>query len=399
MANSSAKISTSQRMDKSTCFLVFSDDWGEHPSSCQHLFRYISEDHSTLWVNTIGMRSPKLNLTDLKKAWKKIRKMIGRKQKTQTHQQHIAVEVVSPFMLPYAQLTPVRMFNKWSVIFSVRRKLKQLGMGHPIFVATVPNACDYVGYFEEKKTVYYCVDDFAHWPGHDKGYITSLEASLCAKVDLFIATSQNLFDRLVKIGKPTHLLTHGVDVEHFSNLPEAEHGCLNNIPKPRVGYFGLIDERLDQELLLQVAKALSDVSFVLTGSVEVDCSKLQDLSNIHFTGPVAYKWLPSVLTGLDVCMLPYKLDELSQSINPLKLKEYMASGKPIICTSLPALLEMQQYIQLADNDAEWSRVIVALTSVTLNNHETFAVEAREQFIQAEAWHVKACEFSSMVGEL
>jgi glycosyltransferase involved in cell wall biosynthesis len=384
---------TNHQVNEPPNYLVFSDDWGEHPSSCQHLFKHIAKDHRTLWVNTIGMRSPQLTLTDLKKALKKVGKMISGDNTAGTSKVITPekLSVVQPFMLPYAHIGLVRRFNKWSVVWTVRRKLKQMGLQRPILVTTVPNACDYIGCFNEQKAVYYCVDDFAHWPGHDKDYITSLEDELCRKADIFVATSQKLYERLQKTGKPTHLLTHGVEVEHFSNLPAEEHPCLKDIPEPRVGYFGLIDERMDQILLYEVTRELPDVSFVLTGRVETDCSRLQEQKNVYFTGPVTYQELPAVLSGWDVCMLPYKVNELSKSINPLKLKEYLASGRPVVCTPLPALSDLAEYICFVSSEKEWRK---ALKDLMFKKSDSNHDKERGAFVLSEGWTYKAEQFLS-----
>jgi glycosyltransferase involved in cell wall biosynthesis len=390
---------TNHQVNEPPNYLVFSDDWGEHPSSCQHLFKHIAKDHQTLWVNTIGMRSPQLTLTDLKKALKKVGKMIsgdntGGTLKVITPEK---LSVVQPFMLPYAHIGLIRRFNKWSVVWTVRRKLKQMGLQQPVLVTTVPNACDYVGCFNEQKAVYYCVDDFAHWPGHDKDYITSLEDELCRKADIFVATSQKLYERLQKTGKPTHLLTHGVEVEHFSYLPAEEHPCLKDIPEPRVGYFGLIDERMDQNLLYEVARELPDVSFVLTGRVETDCSRLQEQKNVYFTGPVTYQELPAVLSGWDVCMLPYKVNELSMSINPLKLKEYLAAGKPVVSTPLPTVQSLGGYIRTAEGATQWVVALQALLDETAPaDGDESEGRKKEAFIQQEDWQMKAGDFLRMI---
>lgn len=370
-------------------FLVFSDDFGEHPSSCQHLFRHIAREHRVLWVNTIGMRAPRLSLLDARKALRKIRKMVPLDRFAHFPEyMPSAITVTQPCMLPYAHLPLIRRLNARSVIRTVRHELHRLGMHNPIFVTTVPNACDYVGAFGEQKVVYYCVDDFAHWPGLDSAYISRLDEKLIAKSDTLVATSEKLYDRLNQSGKSTHLLTHGVDVEHFSNLPEQEHPILQDIPRPRVGYFGLIDERTDQELVREVAQSLSHVSFVFTGKVETDVSLLTDLANVYFTGPVVYNDLPAVLAGWNICMLPYKVDAFSEHINPLKLKEYLAAGKQIICTPLPTAMKLNKYVKISSCRDEWVRNIQKILQKTKNIKCKKNNEEIKSFIETKDWCFK-----------
>lgn len=378
----------------SESFLVFSDDWGEHPSSCQHIFKHIVKDHKVLWVNTIGMRGMKFTHNDCHKALLKLKKMFfGAKSKPQNSPAVIPnLTVIQPFMLPFVKMPGVRTFNAASVIRSVKRKMVDIGMQAPILVTTVPNACDYAGKVREKRTVYYCVDDFTFWPGLEHKLVLQMENKLIEKSDVFLATSNNLYERLKKTGKPTTLLTHGVDFEHFNNLPKAEHPLLADIPKPRVGYFGLFDERSDQELLAEVAKALPYVSFVMTGHVVTDISKLEIIPNIYLTGPVSYNELPAIVAGWNVCMLPYKINNLAQSINPLKLKEYLATGKPVISTALPEAAPFSSLLCTCKSISEW---IAALENSMLGNELTSDLQwMRMNSLLKETWKRKAEVFLS-----
>ncbi|MCB0451098.1 MAG: hypothetical protein KDC97_13360, partial [Confluentibacter sp.] len=178
-------------------------------------------------------------------------------------------------------------------------------MVDPLFVSTVPNACDYINILNRNLTVYYCVDDFSLWPGLNQDLVRKMENQLLEKADILVATSQKLYQKLKSIGKPTHLLTHGVDVELFSHTPLVEHQCLNDIPNPRVGYFGLIDERSDQSLIAAIASDMPSFSFVMTGPVATDITRLKMCKNVYFTGPVIYSELPALIKGLDILFIPY----------------------------------------------------------------------------------------------
>lgn len=376
------------------CFLVFSDDWGEHPSSCQHIFKHIAKQHKVLWVNTIGMRNPVLSLRDLKKGLRKVGKMVFRNRAQQTRKSEDSLVAVSqPPMLPFANLSLVRRINRFLVVNAVKKRLKVLNFTNPILVTTVPNACDYAGFFGEKKKVYYCVDDFSLWPGLNHDLVFAMEQKLEKCCDLFIATSSKLYDRLKKNGKPIVLLSHGVDVDHFRKLPVCEHILLAKIPKPRVGYYGLFDERTDQGLLAEVAMCMPEVSFVITGKVVTDISRLHNVSNIYFTDSVPYQELPSMIAGWDACMLPYQINELTESINPLKLKEYLTSGKPVIASDLPEVRHFARFLHMGRSVDEWIRhlrCILGKQNVTNGTYEHL------EFFVSETWGKKAEEFLTFV---
>lgn len=254
-------------------FVVFSDDWGEHPSSCQHLFLRIAKDFPVIWVNTVGMRNPGLTIADARKAYRKLKRMLSGSSQSPGRQSEVTV--LQPPMLPYAGLQIVRDLNRRSVVRAVQGALGRLGLSSPIVVTTVPNAADMVGLIGGARIVYYCVDDFAYWPGLDSDRVRRMEERLISQADLFIATSQKLLERLRATGKPSYLLEHGVDVDFFATGAEVEHHVLAAIPKPRVGYIGLIDERMDQDLLIDVAARMNHLAFVLAGPVVTDVSRLQ----------------------------------------------------------------------------------------------------------------------------
>lgn len=389
------QISNSESGPDFPFFLVFSDDWGEHPSSCQHLFCLIGREHEVLWVNTIGMRNMELTLNDVQKGLRKIKKMIfgASKQREKESSVNLRVKVIQPFMLPFVRNPFVRWLNAQSVTRSVKKGMRLMRQSNPIVVTTVPNSCDYIGNFDEKKIVYYCVDNFSEWPGLDRSLVRLMEEKLTQKANCIVVTSSNLYDHHKSIGKPITLMTHGVDVEHFSVLPEREHPLLAKIPKPRVGYYGLFDERSDQNLLAAISTQLPSVSFVITGKVETDIRSLDKLPNVHFVGSVPYKELPSVVVGWEACILPYKRNKLTDNISPLKLKEYIATGKPIVATSLPEVKDISFLLNVSDSSEEWLRY---LRKILLGNDSSEEDEIRKSYLTKESWQQKRIIFYNIL---
>jgi glycosyltransferase involved in cell wall biosynthesis len=383
----------SLREDPGTpCFIVFSDDWGRHPSSCQHLFRELALDHSALWVNTVGMRRPSLSLADCKEALLKLWGMLGspRVPPEQGHAK-LRLRVIQPFMLPYVSLRVIRSINRYFVCKAIRRASMEMQLRLPIIVTTVPNACDYVDCVESRRIVYYCVDDFARWPGLEHDLVRQMESQLIERADVFVCTSKRLMERMTAAGKPVHLLSHGVDLELFADVPQGEHKRLAQIPRPRAGYFGLIDQRSDLDLIARVASAVPDFSFVLTGPVVTDVSTLRDLKNVYLTGPVAYAELPSLVKGFAVLILPYTVNELTDSISPLKLKEYLLTGKPVLSTPLAEVMPLQDCVTVVSSAGAWPAALrSALTVDSAGRRTKMAAK-----LAHEGWRVKAVEFLRM----
>ena len=369
-------------------FLVFSDDWGEHPSSCQHIFRHIAKDHRVLWVNTIGMRNPTLSWTDARKVIVKVSKMFNNRRERATEVKYEDITVCQPLMLPGSRSRAVRAFNARSVTGKVRSLLDRLDMREPIVVATVPNASEYPELLSGRKLIYYCVDDFSLWPGLEADVVCDMEAQLIERSDSIIAVSDTLYHRLVKSGKQTYLLTHGVDLEMFSTAVESELPLLKEIPKPRVGFFGLIDGRMNWDLLIPLASRMPEISFVFAGPVDVTAGALPRIRNFHYIGKINYRELPRFIAGLGVLMLPYRTGELSEAISPLKLKEYIATGKQVVSTPIAEARRWSNLVCNAATVSEWVAVLSGAADRLPNLQRTPA----DSWLLRESWGNKAREF-------
>ncbi len=342
-------------------FVVFSDDWGTHPSSCQHLFRHISQLQKTVWVNTVGMRAPRLSIEDFKKAVKKVTAMVRTKKVRQLCEEDGRPIVCAPFMMPFDRPRWLSEWNSRSVLRTVAEAIAQHGLHDICAVTTVPNVYRALTKIGAEKIIYYCVDDFSEWPGFDKSIILDMENELLKSVEAIICTSEALQARFSS-RYPTTLLTHGVDIELFSRPVKAVHPLLERIPEPRVGYYGLFDPRTDMDLLIGIAGALPQVSFVITGPTQGDVSRARGVQNIHLTGPVPYADLPAVVHGWKACLLPYLINDLTVQINPLKLKEYLATGKPVISTPLPEASKLLPHLRIATTTTDWVAAVLDAVS-------------------------------------
>jgi hypothetical protein len=371
--------------------VVFSDDWGEHPSSCQHIFRHIAKNHRTLWVNTIGMRNPTLSWTDARKVVVKISKMFGRNKESAAEERRDSITVCQPFMLPGSRSRVVRGFNARSVTGKVQALLDMLDMRDPVVVATVPNASEYPELLKGRKVIYYCVDDFSLWPGLDANVVREMEAKLIEQADSIIAVSDTLFQRLAKSGKPTRMLTHGVDLEMFSTPVASELPLLRKIPKPRVGFFGLIDGRMDWDLVVPLAKRMPEISFVFAGPVDSSAGGIPQVENVHFIGRVDYRELPAFVAGLEALMLPYRTGDLSEAISPLKLKEYLATGKSIVSAPIAEARRWSNDLRVASSLDQW---VDALTMGQRDVTGAANVPAKGILVD-ESWEQKARTFCEM----
>ncbi len=372
--------------------IIFSDDWGRHPFSCQHIMQHFLPDNTVLWVNTIGMRRPRLTMKDLKRSLQKLRSFAS---KPDNERLPVNLTIINPPMLPFGNRV-VRSFNRCSVVSAVRQKMHELRMTAPIILTTLPNAGEYLGFFGEELTVYYCVDDFTLWPGVNESLVVEMERRLLERVDLLACSSGELAAVKCRVGLRTKILPHGVDYDHFSRSasgPMVTISHLANLPKPIVGYFGLLGEWVDLSILESLASGHPEWSLVLIGNVAADTGHLAHFTNVHFTGPVPYAELPDHVAYVDVLVLPYHIGGRGKTITPLKLREYIASGKPVVSTAIPECIMYRPHISIAAAGPEF------VTCVEDALHDTTAKSAeRRQIVQGESWQNRAETLSGYISD-
>lgn len=371
--------------------IVFGEDFARHPHSLEHLLRPLFLTNQFIWVETIGLRSPRLNLYDFKKITLKIFRWLSSNQKiSAVTQKPITVHIVAPFMIPYNQFTIVRRLNQFSVLRAVRKKMNELNFKPDYTITSVPNSCDYVGHFGEKKVIYMCVDEFSLWPGLDFKMVSEMEKKLLQKADLVFATSTQLALSKSNQKSETILLTHGVDFEHFK-LSEKKN--ISEVIK--ICYFGLFDERSDQSIIQYIAENVQNSEIYIIGNVACNVSQLEAYRNIFFTGPVEYSELPKKISEMDLFILPYVKNELTKNINPLKLKEYLSTGRPVVSTSIAEVVNLKDYIFIADSGVEFKNLIDKMKKHELD----FDPQKSQEYVSGtQTWTVKALEFSQKINQ-
>jgi glycosyltransferase involved in cell wall biosynthesis len=195
-----------------------------------------------------------------------------------------------------------------------------------------------LGAFGECAVIYDCMDELAQFrfAPSDLG---ARERHLMAAADVVFTGGYQLYTSKAKHHDNVHFFGCGVDARHFGlarnpGTPVAPE--LENLPMPVLGYFGVVDERLDYELIARLADAFPNGSVAIVGPLaKVDARELPQRPNIHWLGQRAYNDLPRYVKGFDVCLMPFALNEATEFINPTKTLEYMAAGKPIVSTAVP----------------------------------------------------------------
>jgi len=287
-------------------------------------------------------------ISDSAGTWRAVRRM-GRVRE-------IALRLLAytpPPVLPVYYNPVVNALNQRLLLRYLRRCLARLDWRPDVLWTYWPNTAHLIGRLGERVSVYHCIDDFcaAGYPLTSRRAIERMEARQCRSVDLVLTRTAALNAAKGRLNPNTHLLPGGVDTEHFDPArvgpPPAE---LADLPPPRVGFVGTIDDRVDVGLLAQCAGAMPTATFVLVGPVRrhrVDVGPLRRLSNVRFLPPCPHAEVPAIVEAFDVCLIPYWVNEYTRGLSPIKLYEYLAMGKPVIATDLPYLRREAAHIQIA----------------------------------------------------
>lgn len=380
-------------IEPKTLLLVFSDDWGRHPSSCQHLIKRLLDRYDVVWVNTIGTRALRLNWVTIRRAFEKAVSWIkASKSRGMTPSDsfgRINPVVLNPKMLPSFGGKTRRRINKSLLVKQIVPELERHD-GQVIGITTVPYISDLIGELPVDRWVYYCVDDWSCWPEMDAKPLRDMESELIEKCDAIICVSRALQSRIAQqTGRTSMLLQHGFD-EQFLRRPHSKR-LLKQYPGRKILYWGLIDQRLDPEIVTACAKAFPKDSFIFVGPTANPFKELFAPSNVYSHGVVEYNQLPMLAMESDVLIMPYADTEVTRQIQPLKMLEYLAVEKPIIARNLPSTSEWSDCLDVADSPEEF----VTLLKQRLAKGSTYAQRKARKRVEEHSWENKAGEFEKM----
>lgn len=363
--------------------VVFGEDWGALPSSTQHLVSHLCEARKVLWINSIGLRRPRPNRADVARVWSKLRNAGGARG-VHERTQKSPFPVLSPLTLPAPREQLERRAAAAVLGWQVRRQMRREGLRAPVLWASLPTAVDVAGRLGEAKLVYYCGDDFSALAGVDHDVVSHREAELVKRADLILAASDTLAARFP--AARTRVLHHGVDYGLFSvATPPA-----SDLPadgRPIAGFYGSLSQWLDLDLLDQVIEHLPQWHFVFIGKADIDTSRLTRNSNVHLLGPRTHAELPSYAQHWNASLLPFKRNAQIEACNPLKLREYLAAGRPLVSTPFPALERYKDVVRVATSAAEFVYALQASRGDDKNDDGKRRAAVRDQTWQAQAGRV------------
>ena len=367
--------------------IVFGEDFGGLPSSTQHIVSRLAHDRKILWVNSIGLRQPKLNKHDVKRA---LSKLLGRgKGGYSSHAKPLPenITIVNLKTIPAPRSSWARELAKSLLLSQLKPIIDKLNLVKPILWTSLPTAADLCGHLDESAVVYYCGDDFSSLAGVDHDTIASHESKLANIADLILGASPAICEKFDS--RKTTLIPHGVDYELFSQPAQRAIDLPNN-DKPIAGFYGSISQWLNYELIASVCLANPNWDFVFIGPVELEFNPLPKLSNVYYLGPKPHDALPSYSQHWDASLLPFKLNEQILACSPLKLMEYLATGTPVVTTPFPALEPYKQHVNLVNTAEEFSQAL---------NHVLHKSSINSEIVRTDSWDARTQAVSRLLETL
>lgn len=363
--------------------LCFSHDWNGYPLSKTHLMRLLATDNRILWVNSIGYRMPSASRQDISRALRKLKAAA-----TPIRQVEPNIFVLNPLVIPAYGRSAVRSFNRWFLRFQVKRAMRGLAFRRPLNWVFNPAAALIAGQLGEEQLIYYCVDQYCAFSGVAATALAEMEDQLLRRADLVIVSAERLYQTKAQVNPHTVLVRHGVDVEHFrkaldpTTIVPAE---IARLPRPIIGYFGWIaPDWVDVGLLANIADTFGHGSLVMLGDVTMDLSALKARPNVHLLGRKSYESLPAYCKGFDVAVIPFPINQATLHSNPLKAREYLAAGLPVVSTPIPEVEILGQCRIAADPASFIAAVRGAL-------EEPGPRSWRSDKIKSESWRARLDE--------
>lgn len=313
-------------------------------------------------------------------------------------------KLILPIIAPINFLPEGKIFrlflkiNEYAILGRIKKILKKQGISDIIFINSFNFHYPGVGKaLKPALNIYQCVDPMII-PYDMKHGITS-ELQLVKESDMVICTSRALYQEKSKINKNTYFVPNAADLSHSSKALDenlAAHPILEKIPKPIIGYFGSIERRIDFDMMQSVINSNPDKSFVFVGPYYAEHVPgwFFNTPNVHLPGPVSYADMPQMLKGFDIAIIPFKKDEVSATIFPLKLFEYLGAGKPVIITDFNP--DLKEYTFGAVNFCGNSTAFGEAINNILKNDNAEKQQERLAVAQKNTWAIRADEVEALI---
>jgi glycosyltransferase involved in cell wall biosynthesis len=372
------------------------DWWYHHPHSKNHLMRrFARAGNKVIFVNSISMGLPSISNKDLlPKLKRKLKSYAKLARNTQE-----GITVVSPATIPFYGNAAARWINQKLLLTQIGALVRKKNMSKPILWIAIPTAAQVIGKMNESLVIYHVSDKYdANTEDHatDPTTIRRLHEYAIEKADIVLYSGRKLLEEAEHGREKSYLLEQAVDFEHWSRVSSHEIEVapeIAAIPRPRLGYFGAIEPWLmDQELIKRASLERPEWQWIFIGNLARG-TDLTNLTNVHFFPPVLYNDLPHYAAGFDICVLPWETEHSFTSYgSAIKVREYLATGKPVVISPLPEYEPMKDVLRIARSRDEF----ISLIGEALNETDNDKKQARQAAVQDGTWDTRAEWVSDLI---
>ncbi len=311
------------------------------------------------------------------------------------------ITVVSPAVIPFFGSRAATIANRRLLTSQIAGLARRRGLSRPILWIAIPTAIEVVGRLNESLVIYHVSDKYdANTMDHatDPAFIRRLHEQAIEAADLIFYSSRKLLAEATHGLERSHLLEQAVDFDHWSQISRGDlrvPESVEQIPRPRLGYFGAIEPWLiDQELIKQAARERRDWNWIFIGNKSRGLD-IESLPNVHFLPPVAYQDLPNYAAGFDVCVLPWNTEVTFTSYgSAIKVREYLAAGKPVVIAPLPEYESMSAVLRIGRTRDQF----LELVSEALQETGNELMKARQAAVRDGTWDARAEWVSNLIEE-
>ncbi len=370
--------------------LCFSHDWTGDPLSKTHLMRVLSKENRILWINAIANRMPTASSKDLSRLVTKLKSVTEPIREVEPN-----IFVLNPFAIPAYGRKAIVAMNRASLVRQVKKAMQKLGMQNVVNMVFNPAAGMIAGKLGESEIIYYCVDEYTAFTG--SAALKDIEEKLFRDAHLVVVSAEQLYDSKKHFNPNTHIIRHGTDWRHFrtaldeGTVVPAE---IANLPRPIIGFHGLLADWVDFELIKKTAEHFKEGSVVLIGKTSVDAEQkikiLDGVPNIHRLGRKPYAELPAYCKGFNIALNPFAINDLTLAANPLKVREYLAAGLPVVSTDIPEVRVLNDVLVGTSHDDFIAKIETAIKHPKPRHDVSDAVAH-------ESWEAKVEELRGLVG--
>jgi glycosyltransferase involved in cell wall biosynthesis len=372
------------------------DWWYHHPHSKNHLMRrFARAGNKVIFVNSISMGLAPMKSGEVLPRIRRKLKSYAKLARTTEE----GITVVSPAVVPLFGSRAAAATNRRLLTAQISRLAKQRAMTRPILWIAIPTAVEVIGQLNESFVIYHVSDKYdANTMDHatDPAYIRKLHERAIDAADLIFYSSRKLIEEAERGREKSYLLEQAVDFDHWAQINNGKltvADAVARIPKPRLGYFGAIEPWLvDQDLIKRASRERPGWNWIFIGNKSRGL-EIEELPNVYFLPPVSYDELPGYAAGFDVCVLPWNTDVPFTSYgSAIKVREYLASGKPVVISPLPEYESMKDVLRIARSRDQF----VQLIGDALDETGTELAQARQNAVKDGTWDARAEWVSELI---